>query len=828
MTTANKKKSLVIVESPAKARTIGRYLGSGYEVAASVGHVRDLPKKELGVDVEGGFEPQYVTIRGKGKIIKELQGKAKKADSIILATDPDREGEAIAYHVAHQLGFDGNEDRFQRVTFREITKGAVQRALETPEPLDMGKVEAQQARRILDRLVGYQVSPFLWQPIRPGLSAGRVQTVALRMICEREDEINAFVTEEYWSITARLQKDDQAFEAKLQKIDGKAFHLGDEASAQSVVDEVGSLDFRVGDVKRRERRKNPAAPFTTSTLQQEAAKRLGFSAKRTMSNAQRLYEGVEIGSGGAVGLITYMRTDSTRVSGEAVGQARDWVTNEFGEDYVPASPRLWGGKQAKAAQDAHEAIRPTDVSLHPDDMRAFLDHDTARLYEVIWLRFVASQMSPAVHDTTTVDFPLKGGSGRGYLFRSTGSIVKFQGFTRLYLEATEAGEHRRLDDLEPLPDLSVGDQAALDGIDPKQHFTQPPPRFSEASLVRDMEKLGIGRPSTYAQIISTIQDRGYVDLEERRFHPTPLGDTVSKLLVRVFPNIFDVDFTNRMENELDRVEEGELKWQKLLADFYPPFKGQLEQGEARSEEIIKELLSAEGETCDLCQSPMQVRWNRFGRFLGCSAYPDCKGTRPLDGQAEEIVLGKDEATGQDVYAKVGPYGPYVQLGDGEDGKKPKRSSLPKDKKLEDVDLAEALLLLSLPRTIGVDPESGEEVVAGLGRFGPFVRRAKTFASLATHDDMFTVSIEEAVRLLNEKKAGRSVLRELGAHPESGVDLQILSGRYGPYVTDGKVNASLKKGTEPEDLTMDDAVELLVQAAARKKAGGGRGHGRKKK
>ncbi len=827
MTTAKKGKSLVIVESPAKARTIGRYLGNGYDVAATVGHVRDLPKKELGVDVEDGFEPQYVTIRGKGKIVKELQSKAKNADSIILATDPDREGEAIAFHVAHQLGFEGQEDRFQRVTFREITEGAVQKALENPEPLHMGKVEAQQARRILDRLVGFQVSTFLEKPIRGGLSAGRVQTVALRIICEREDEISAFVTEEKWSITARLQKDEQGFEAKLQKIDGKAFTLGDEASAKGVVDEVGSLDFKVGDVKRRERRKNPAAPFTTSTLQQEAAKRLSFSAKRTMGNAQRLYEGVDLGGRGAVGLITYMRTDSTRVSGEAVGQAREWVMNEFGEDYIPASPRLWGGKQAKAAQDAHEAIRPTDVSLHPDDMRAFLDHDTARLYEVIWLRFVASQMSPALHDTTTVDFPLTGASGRGYLFRSTGSIVKFQGFTRLYLEATETGEHRRLDDLEPLPDLNVGDQASLDGIDPKQHFTQPPPRFSEASLVRDMEKLGIGRPSTYAQIISTIQDRGYVDLEERRFHPTPLGDTVSKLLVRVFPNIFDVEFTSRMENELDRVEEGSLEWQKLLADFYPPFQGQLEHGEARSEEIIKELLSAEGETCDICQREMQVCWNRFGRFLGCSGYPDCKGTRPLDGGAEEVVLGKDEAAGMYVYAKVGPYGPYVQLGEGEEGKKPKRSSLPKDKKLEDVDLAEALLLLALPRTIGTDAETGEEVVAGLGRFGPFVRRGKTFASLAAHEQMFTVGVEEAVRLLNEKKAGRAVLRELGAHPESGIDLQILSGRYGPYVTDGKVNASLRKGTEPEDLTMDDAVELLVQAAIRKKAGGGRGRKKKK-
>lgn len=809
---------LVIVESPAKATTIGRYLGGDYVVAATVGHVRDLPKKGLGVDVEGGFEPEYVTT--SPKIVRKLREQSEGAEAIILATDPDREGEAIAYHVAHQLGFEGEKDRFQRVTFREITRGAVQRALESPEPLDMQKIEAQQARRILDRLVGYQVSPFLSKPIRPGLSAGRVQTVALRIICEREDEIQAFVSQEYWSITARLHKDDQSFEAKLQKIDGRAFALGDEASATGVVDEVRRLDFRVGDVKRRERRKNPAPPFTTSTLQQEAAKRLGFAVRRTMSNAQRLYEGVELGGRGSVGLITYIRTDSTRVSGEAVNQAREWVTGEFGDDYVPSSPRMWGGKLSTSAQDAHEAIRPTDVELHPDDVRPFLKKDEARLYEVIWLRFVASQMSPAVHDTTTVDFPLTGNSGRGYLFRSTGSIVKFQGFTRLYLEATEAGEHRRLDDLEPLPDLSVGDHISLDGIDPKQHFTQPPPRYSEASLVRDMEKLGIGRPSTYAQIIFKIQDRGYVDLEDRRFHPTPLGDTVSKLLVRIFPNIFDVDFTSRMENELDRIEEGQLQWQALLGEFYPPFQDQLERGEASSEEIIKEILTVEGETCDLCERVMRVRWNRHGRFLGCSGYPDCKGTRPhpLDGSAEEIVLGKDETMGLTVYGKVGPYGPYLQLGDGEDGEKPKRSSLPKDRKLEDVDLAEALLLLSLPRLVGVDADTGEEVVAGLGRFGPFVRRGKVFASLANHDDMFTVGIEEAVSLIEQKKkGGHTVLRELGAHPKTGSDVRILSGRYGPYVTDGAANASLRKGVDAEELTMEEAVEMIEQAAIRKKS-----------
>ena len=808
---------LVIVESPAKARTIGRYLGRDYEVAASVGHVRDLPKKELGVDIENGFEPKYETIRGKGKILKELKSKAKKAESIILATDPDREGEAIAYHVAHYLGFEDDQSRFERVTFREITKGAVESALQSPEALDLNKVEAQQARRILDRLVGYQVSPFLWKPIRPGLSAGRVQTVALRLICEREDEIQAFDSVEYWSITARLEREEHPFEARLHKIDGKAFTLENEEQAQTVVAAVQNVAFTAGAVKRRERRRNPAPPFTTSTLQQAASKGLRFSARRTMSTAQRLYEGIELGGRGAVGLITYMRTDSTRVAPGAVEAARKWVSGEFGQDYVASSPRLWGGKQQKAAQDAHEAIRPTDPALHPDEVRPFLEDATARLYELIWLRFVAGQMAPALYDTTTIDFDLTAEGGE-YQFRSTGSIPRFQGFTRLYVEATEAGDRRPIDDLDALPHMDAGDSVLVKGIDSAQHFTQPAPRFSEASLVKELEALGIGRPSTYAQIISTIQDRGYVDYEERRFQPTTLGDTVSKLLVRVFPDIFDVEFTSRMESELDRVEEGEIQWRALLGDFYPPFQIQLDRGEARSEEIIKEILAAEGETCDVCGEPMQVRWNRFGRFLGCSAYPDCKGTRPIDGESEDHEVGVDEVTGLTVYAKVGPYGPYVQLGEAKDGTKPKRASLPKGTEPESVDLGHALRLLSLPRTVGTDPDTGEEVVAGLGRYGPFVRRGKKFASLANEDQMFTVTINEAVLLLNQKKAGRMVLKALGAHPNTGEDVQILSGRYGPYVTDGTANASLPKGMEPDDLTMGEAVLMIAEAAKRKKSG----------
>ncbi|HSH74356.1 MAG TPA: type I DNA topoisomerase, partial [Longimicrobiales bacterium] len=792
---------LVIVESPAKARTISKYLDRDYEVAASVGHVRDLPAKELGVDVEHGFEPKYVTIRGKAKVISELKRKAKDAETVILATDPDREGEAIAYHVAEQLGYGKSRDRFQRVTFREITKGAVQRALESPGPLDTRKIEAQQARRILDRLVGYQVSPLLWKPIRPGLSAGRVQTVALRLICEREEAIRAFVQEEYWSITAHLTHDDQGFDARLHKIAGRAFTLESEEAAGAVLADIAGVPFEVTEVKRRERRKNPAAPFTTSTLQQEAAKRLRFSARHTMSAAQRLYEGQSMGARGQVGLITYMRTDSTRVSPDAVAQARRWIEGELGTEYMPKEARLYGGQQQRGAQDAHEAVRPTDVTILPSEAARHLESDQARLYELIWLRFVASQMAPAVYDTTTVDFDLDGRSGTAHTFRATGSIVKFQGFTRLYVEATEAGDHRRLDDLEPLPELSRGDVAALESLEPKQHFTQPPARYSEASLVKELEELGIGRPSTYAQIISVIVDRGYVELEQRRFQPTDLGEVVSKLLVRIFPNIFDVEFTSRMESELDRVEEGQVDWRSLLAEFYPGFHERVEAGEASSDDIIKEILAAEGEVCGRCGRPMLVRWNRFGRFLGCSGYPECKNTRSLDGvDPEGKELGLHPELGRLVRLKIGPYGPYLELAAADGEEKPKRVSVPKGKEPDEVDLPYALKLLELPRTVGIDPGSGEEIVSGIGRFGPFVRRGKTFASLRGTDALWTVSVEEAARLLDAKASGkRAPLRELGKHPVSGAELVVMSGRYGPYVTDGDVNATLPKGTEPEDL-----------------------------
>jgi len=831
------KKKLVIVESPAKARTIGRYLGRDYEVAASVGHVRDLPKKELGVAVDDGFEPTWVTIRGKGSVLTKLRERARGAEAVILATDPDREGEAIAYHVAEQLGWSPSRTgRFQRVTFREVTRPAVRAALERPGPIDMRKVEAQQARRILDRLVGYQISPFLWKPIRPGLSAGRVQTVALRLICEREAEIRSFVAEEYWSLTAHLRTDAVRFDAKLHRIDGEEFTLSTEADVQAVVGQVEDVPFVVGSVERKERRKHPFPPFTTSTLQQQASRRLGFSAKKTMSLAQRLYEGVAVGGRGTSGLITYMRTDSTRVASGAAAAARSWVEGEMGASYALSSPRLWGGKKQKGAQEAHEAIRPTDPGLHPSRVVGSLARDLAALYELIWLRFVAGQMTPAVYDTTTVDFDLEGRSdGRSYRFRASGSIMKFRGFTRLYDEVggrtgRRGRRGRRSDDDAELPLLEEGATCDLESLEPEQHFTRPPPRYSEASLVKELEKRGIGRPSTYADIISKILDRGYVELEKRRFHATDLGEVVAKLLVRVFPGIFDIDFTSRMEDQLDRVEEGEVAWRSVLEDFYPHLRERLSRGREIGDDVVREILEAEGERCGACGRPMLVRWNRRGRFLGCSGYPECEETRSLDApETPDGPLGVDEESGRPIHLKIGPYGPYLEVeqAPGASGK-PRRVSVPDGTDPADISLEDARRLLSLPRTVGVD-DQGREIVAGLGKYGPYVRREKSYADVSSVDELFEIDLPTAIeRIEAKRRGGKRVLKDLGEHPDTGRTVLLLDGRYGPYVTDGKVNASVPKNADPMETRLEDAVDWIAEKrdgggrSGRRRRGGGRG------
>jgi DNA topoisomerase-1 len=663
--------SLVIVESPAKAKTIGKYLGRGYRVKATVGHIMDLPEKKLGIDIEHGFEPELVPIPGKEKTIADLKSAAKVSKEIFIATDPDREGEAIAWHVREQIKPKRGQAvvPIRRVLFHEITKDAVQRAIQQAGEIDDKKVEAQQARRVLDRLVGYKASPVLWKTVKKGISAGRVQTVALRLIVEREREIRAFNPVEYWTIEAALEKASQRFTAKLHQIDGKKAEIGTEAEANRVLSDLeGRKSFGVTEVKRRERRKNPSAPFTTSTLQQEAAKKLSFGSKRTMRVAQDLYEGIDIGPEGAVGLITYMRTDSTRVAESAATQAQDYLRVLFGKEFLAKGIQLYGDGKAKNTQDAHESVRPTDPTRRPDDIRKYLSPDQFKLYQLVWQRFMGSQMAPAVFDTTTVDFDIPAKEQpqigrRSYLFRSTGSIIKFQGFLALYREAREEGDSKALEDENELPAIDVGENIPVHAITPSQHFTEPPPRFSEASLVKELERLGIGRPSTYASIISVLADRRYVLLEQRRFFPTELGETVEKVMVKQFPGIFNVDFTSGMELELDKVEEGELGWRVVLKDFWGPFDKSLKDVQFGALIAVAHDLSAlEHERCPIDGGKLEPRGGFFGPFLACENHPKtCTYTRPLKGEKAKPRMTDIPChlCGQPMVVRVGRSGEFL-------------------------------------------------------------------------------------------------------------------------------------------------------------------------
>jgi DNA topoisomerase-1 len=635
-------KKAIIVESPTKARTISKLVGKDYVVKASNGHIKDLPKSKLGVDLSNGFEPEYVIIKGKSSILKELRDTVKKVDEVLLGPDPDREGEAIAWHLANYLQKHAGCP-FKRLTFFEVTKSALSDALAQPHEIDMKKVDAQQARRVLDRLVGYQVSPFLWTTVRYGLSAGRVQTVALRLICQREDEITAFTPTEYWSVTAELKtQGGESFEAKLHKLSGKKAAIPDEAAATSIVESLRAESFVVARVSRTEKKRNPLPPFTTSTLQQEAHKRLRFSGRRTMALAQQLYEGVDVGEG-TVGLITYMRTDSTRLSGEAVGSAREFIGSEFGADYVPQRPRLYRPK--KAAQDAHEAIRPTSVGRTPDAVRKFLNGPQARLYELIWRRFVACQMEPALFDATSAD--VEAGAA---LFRATGSVRKFDGFLRVYGENDDGKD-------SALPRLEKGESLELAGLTPKQHFTEPPPRYTEGTLVKELEENGIGRPSTYATIVSTILAREYVERDKGKLRPTELGTTVSRLLVNVFPEVFNVDFTAMMETELDRVETGEFQWSRVVQDFYGPFSKTLSAAESKKDEIKKDIQEESDEKCPKCGRTMVKKFGRNGPFLACPGYPECKSTKPVEEEVESEE--KCDKCGAPMLVKRSKYGRFL-------------------------------------------------------------------------------------------------------------------------------------------------------------------------
>jgi len=609
--------SLVIVESPAKAKTIGKYLGSKYIVKASMGHIRDLPKSQIGVEVERNFEPKYITIRGKGSILKELKDASKKVKKIYLAADPDREGEAIAWHLAHYL--DVGQDEACRVVFNEITKDAVKDAFKTPRRINQDLVNAQQARRILDRLVGYKISPLLWKKVKKGLSAGRVQSVAVKLIQDRENEIKAFEPEEYWSITATLATGKTTFEAKYYSIRGEKKELGSQEDVNEVLAAMGEGPFTVQEVKEKERQRNPSPPFITSSMQQEAARKLNFRASKTMSVAQQLYEGIDLGKEGTVGLITYMRTDSTRISPVAQEEAKEFIIGKYGADFYPETPRQYIKKNANA-QDAHEGIRPTSVMREPDQLKEFLSKDQYRLYKLVWERFVASQMASAIMDTMTVDL-----TAGETVFRAAGSKMKFPGFMKVYVESNDDGttEEDKL-----LPALSQGDSLQKQNMEPKQHFTQPPPRYTEARLVRALEEMGIGRPSTYAPTLETIQKRGYVAIEEKKFVPTELGELVIQLMQEFFPEILDIEFTAHMEEELDFVEEGKEDWVKVLDSFYTSFEKRLEVAEEEMKEIeIQDEVS--DEICEKCGRPLVYKMGRFGKFLACSGFPECRNTKPI-------------------------------------------------------------------------------------------------------------------------------------------------------------------------------------------------------
>jgi DNA topoisomerase-1 len=625
------KGSLVIVESPAKAKTISKILGPGFLVKASMGHVKDLPEDRFGVDIDKGFKPHYVVIPEKRKVLNEIKKAAKDADRIFLASDPDREGEAICWHIKEEIKGEGKE--IFRVLFNEITEKAVKEAIRNPGQIDMRKVEAQQARRILDRIVGYQISPLLWGKVGDGLSAGRVQSVAVRLICEREREIEGFVPEEYWTITAVLEtKEGERFEAKLLKIGSEKAEIKDGEEARRIAEELSGSDFRVASVSKKETKRNPSPPFTTSTMQQEAARRSKFSPKKTMAIAQQLYEGVDIGGGERTGLITYMRTDSVRVSEVAQMEARDLIRDRYGEEYLPDSPPKYKNKGG-AIQDAHEAIRPTSVKRVPEDLERFLTKDQLSLYSLIWSRFVASQMRPAIFERTTVDVE----AGR-FLLRASGSIPKFLGFMAVYVESKEEEEE---EEGRRIPDLSVGEELSLVEILPEQHFTQPPPRYNDATLVKALEEKGIGRPSTYAQIISTIEARGYVERRDGVFYPTKLGMLVNDLLVEHFPRIMDVGFTAQVEERLDKVEEGEEKGIDLLKEFYDWFSEELKEASAKMRNVRREGVETE-ERCELCGRPMVMKIGRYGKFLACSGFPDCKNTRRYEeGKGRCVVPGCD-------------------------------------------------------------------------------------------------------------------------------------------------------------------------------------------
>ncbi len=834
---------VVVVESPTKARTIDKYLGPGFKVLASYGHVRDLPESEGSVEPEADFKMTYEIVADRKKRVDEIAAATKQAKRLWLATDPDREGEAISWHLLEALAARKalkNVD-VERVVFHEVTKPAVLDAMRHPRRLDDHLIDAYQARRALDYLVGYRLSPVLWRKLPGSRSAGRVQSVALRLICEREAEIEAFRAQEYWTIEALLRTTAGAtFTARLARLDGKRLDklaLGEAGAAEAAADAVRRAVLTVAAVEKKQVQRGPAPPFSTSTLQQEAARKLGFSADRTMKVAQRLFEGIEL-DGEPVGLITYMRTDSVALSGEAMAAARRLIEGRYGPRYLPDRPRVFKTK-AKNAQEAHEAIRPTDVFRKPDDVARYLDQDQRRLYELIWQRTVASQMAVALLDRVIVD--IDAADGRVGL-RATGQTVAFDGFLRLYQEGRDdpAGDDEEGEDGRILPPLAVGERLTADKVTPSQHFTEPPPRYSEASLVKKLEELGIGRPSTYAAILSVLQERGYVRLEQKRFVPEDKGRLVTAFLVRYFDQWMQPGFTAELEDRLDAVAAGERNWKDVLREWWPPFKGRVDEALGLERQAVLAALdealapslfkpNADGtdpRRCPACgEGSLSLKLSKFGPFIGCSNYPECRYTRSLGSNGAEPsgerVLGED--AGETVTLKSGRFGPYVQRGSGDGAK---RVSLPPSLPPDRVDLDIALRLLALPREVCRHPDDGQPVLVGIGRYGPYVQHGKRYVNLPKDEDVLSLGANRAVDLLAQDRGrGRGArepakpLRELGAHPEDGAPVVVLAGRFGPYVKHGEVNASLRRGQTPEALTMEEALALLATRIA---AGPGKG------
>jgi DNA topoisomerase-1 len=836
--------NLVVVESPAKAKTINKYLGRGYEVLASFGHVRDLPAKSGSVDPDANFRMIWEVDAKAQKRLNDIARAAKGAEKLILATDPDREGEAISWHVLEVLKQKKalNGQVIERVVFNAITKQAVTEAMAHPRHIDQALVDAYLARRALDYLVGFTLSPVLWRKLPGARSAGRVQSVALRLVCDRELEIEKFVRREYWSLLATLATPrNETFEARLVGADGtklQRLDIGSAAEAEAFKQALETATFTVAGVEAKPVKRHPQPPFTTSTLQQEASRKLGFAPAHTMRVAQRLYEGIEIG-GEAVGLITYMRTDGVQIAGEAISAARRVIETDYGAKYVPHAPRRYETK-AKNAQEAHEAIRPTDLTRRPRDAKRFLDADQAKLYELIWLRTVASQTESAELERTTVDITAKV-AARLLELRATGTVVKFDGFLALYQE----GHDDDADDEEArrLPPMSVGESLAKRAIAATQHFTEPPPRYSEASLVKRLEELGIGRPSTYASILQVLRDRKYVRLDKRRLYPEDRGRIVVAFLESFFAKYVEYDFTASLEEQLDLISNNEVAWREVLRDFWRDFIGAVDEiKDLRISQVLDaldELLAphlfpprADGgnpRQCPNCGGGrLTLKLSKYGAFIGCSNYPECRYTRPLsvpaDGSGEigTKKLGEDPKSGLEVTLRSGRFGPYVQLGEAVDGEKPKRASLQKGMTPDDVDLDRALALLSLPREIGRHPEDGEPIRAGIGRFGPYVQHGKTYANLEAGDDIFHIGLNRAVTLIAEKHAkgprfrrfGSDPGRALGAHPTTGGPVVAKNGRYGPYVSHDGINATLPRDKAPETITLDEAVALLDARAER--------------